>query len=47
MPATLLIVDDEKDIRDMLSSCFRRRGYQVLPAGGGRRPWPWRLGSRT
>ena len=35
MPATLLIVDDEKDIRDMLSSCFRRRGYQVLSAGSG------------
>lgn len=35
MPATLLIVDDEKDIRDMLSSCFRRRGYQILTASGG------------
>ena len=35
MPATLLIVDDERDIRDMLSSCFRRRGYQVLAAAGG------------
>ena len=35
MPATLLIVDDERDIRDMLSSCFRRRGYQVLSASGG------------
>ena len=35
MPDTLLIVDDEKDIRDMLCRCFRRRGYQVLSASGG------------
>lgn len=30
MPATLLIVDDEKDIRDMLSSCFRRRAQPYI-----------------
>ena len=35
MAVTLLIADDEKDIRDMLASCFRRQGYQVLTAAGG------------
>lgn len=35
MPATLLIVDDEKDIRDMLSSCFRRRGPALYRDGVG------------
>lgn len=35
MPYKLLIADDERDITDMLASCFSRRGYDVLTAYGG------------
>jgi two-component system nitrogen regulation response regulator GlnG len=33
--ATLLIVDDDPDMRTLLSSDFRRQGYSVLEAAGG------------
>ena len=33
---TLLIVDDEEDLREILSSIFERRGYKVLTACNGR-----------
>ncbi len=32
---TILVVDDEENIRDVVSEFFRRRGYQVLTAGDG------------
>ncbi len=32
---TILVVDDEENIRDVVSAFFRRRGYQVLTAGDG------------
>ncbi|MDO3411035.1 response regulator transcription factor [Saccharibacillus sp. CPCC 101409] len=36
MSYTLLIADDERDIRDMLASYFGKCGYEVLLAEGGR-----------
>ena len=35
MNITLLIVDDEQDIREMLSRHFRYSGFNVLTAGNG------------
>jgi DNA-binding response OmpR family regulator len=35
MPGRLLIVDDEKDILDMLRACFTLEGYEVITASGG------------
>lgn len=35
MAETILIVDDEKDIVDMLKDYFQYNGYSVLTAGGG------------
>lgn len=35
MPGRVLIVDDEKDIVDMLRACFTLEGYEVLTATGG------------
>lgn len=35
MPGRLLIVDDDKDIRDMLRTCFALEGYEVMTAAGG------------
>ncbi len=32
-PGTILVVDDEPEIRSLLSDRFTRRGYQVLEAG--------------
>jgi len=34
---TLLIVDDEADIRDLIERYFKRRGYRVLGAASGER----------
>ena len=36
MEETVLIVDDEKDIREMLADYFLYNGYRVLTASGGR-----------
>ena len=35
MPQTILIVDDEKDIRDMVSSYLMQEGYKVVTAVDG------------
>ena len=35
MKDRLLIVDDERDLRDMLDSYFRKCGYEVLSASSG------------
>lgn len=35
MKERLLIVDDERDLRDMLDSYFRKCGYEVLSASSG------------
>lgn len=35
MPRTLLIIDDNKSVRDSLRFLFERRGYHVLAADGG------------
>lgn len=35
MAEKLLIVDDEKDIRQMLRTCFELAGYEVATAAGG------------
>ncbi|MEO6463357.1 MAG: response regulator transcription factor [Candidatus Eisenbacteria bacterium] len=35
MPATILIVDDEREIRELLRYNLEREGYQVLTAAGG------------
>jgi len=32
---TILLVEDEASLREMLSLCFRRQGYDVLEAGNG------------
>jgi two-component system phosphate regulon response regulator PhoB len=34
--STLLVVDDDPDIRSLLGMDFRRQGYDVLEAAGGR-----------
>ena len=35
MKARILVVDDERAIRDLLSEALREAGYEVLSAGGG------------
>ena len=35
MPATILIVDDEREIRELLRYNLERQGYQVLTAQDG------------
>jgi two-component system response regulator PilR (NtrC family) len=35
MKTTILVVDDERAIRDLLSEALREAGYEVLSAGGG------------
>jgi len=35
MKTTILVVDDERAIRDLLSEALRDAGYEVLSAGGG------------
>lgn len=32
---TVLVVDDEEDIRNVMKNCLERRGYTVLTAGDG------------
>lgn len=34
---TILVVDDERPLRDMLAAVFESSGYRVLAAGDGRR----------
>ena len=34
-PPTVLVVDDTKEIRELIASCLRRRGYLVLEAEDG------------
>ena len=36
MPGTVLIVDDDPDIRDAFAECLRQEGYQVEAAPHGR-----------
>ena len=38
--AKLLVVDDEPNIRDLLSTSLRFAGFEVVSAGNGARPWP-------
>ncbi|HBO69504.1 MAG TPA: hypothetical protein DD658_04905, partial [Deltaproteobacteria bacterium] len=35
MKARILVVDDERAIRDLLSEALQDAGYEVLSAGGG------------
>jgi CheY-like chemotaxis protein len=35
MKARILVVDDERAIRDLFSEALREAGYEVLSAGGG------------
>lgn len=35
-PEAILVVEDEKDVRDLLAENFRREGYQVATARSGR-----------
>lgn len=35
--ATILIVDDERPLRDLLAAIFSSSGYRVVEAGDGRR----------
>jgi CheY-like chemotaxis protein len=32
---TILVVEDERPLREMIAEGLRRRGYEVLLAGGG------------
>ena len=36
----LLIVDDDREIRDLLSRFLRKHGFRVSVAVGGREMWP-------
>ncbi|TYO99333.1 DNA-binding NtrC family response regulator [Geothermobacter ehrlichii] len=38
-PATVLVIDDDSAMRDMLHEDLERRGYQVLTADGAGRAW--------
>ena len=39
MEKTILVVDDEKTIRDMLKESFEKNGYSVETAGSGKEAW--------
>ena len=42
---TLLIVDDDDDIRQLLADALSQKGYQVLEAANGSRMWQcWQQG---
>jgi len=34
-PETLLVVDDDPDVRDLTAEILRERGYRILEAGSG------------
>ena len=35
MAATVLIVEDERKLRELVRSCLERAGFTVVPAGSG------------
>ena len=39
--ARLLVVDDEPNIRELLSASLRYAGFEVATAADGSRPSPW------
>ena len=43
-PATLLVIDDEPQIRKFLRISLASQGYKVLEAATGAEAWPRRLG---
>lgn len=47
-PATLLIVDDDVHVRQLLESLLQDQGYRTLTADSGSRRWlRWRNNHRT
>ena len=41
MAATVLLVEDEPELRELIRSCLERAGFTVLSAGSARRRSPW------